>query len=91
MARTDRRRVVRPLRATISGMSKTSIIIRNIIRGVIAIAMVSALLPFARFVADWSPAFGGIGRGIGALLVMAVIAIVGVLVTRIIMNTVTGR
>jgi uncharacterized membrane protein len=72
-------------------MSKTSIIIRNIIRGVIAIAMVSALLPFALFVTDWAPAFGGIGRGLGALLVMAVIAIVGVLVTRIIMNTAAGR
>ena len=72
-------------------MSKTSIIIRNTIRTVIAIAMPSALLPFAQFVADWAPAFGGIGRGIGALLVMAVIAIVGVLMTRIVMNTVTGR
>lgn len=72
-------------------MSKTSIIIRNIIRGVIAIAMASALLPFARFVADWAPAFGGVGRGLGALLVMAVIAIVGALVTRIIMNTAAGR
>lgn len=72
-------------------MSKTSIIIRNIIRGVIAIAMSSALLPFARFVTDWAPAFGGVGRGIGALLVMAVITIVGALVARIIMNTATGR
>ena len=72
-------------------MSKTSIIIRNTIRTVIVIAMPSALFPFARFVTDWAPAFGGIGRGIGALLVMAVITIVVVLMTRIVMNTVNGR
>lgn len=72
-------------------MSKTGIIIRNIIRGVIAIAMVSALTPFALFVTEWAPAFGGIGRGIGALLVITASGVIGVLVTRIIMNTAAGR